>query len=125
MRTVTDSSEPALRRWSVNGLWHYRRGGGSGWAEPARPRGGPPAFHSFCWPLLTSLSHALYRGLGIPWTGPFFQELPRVARGLWDTREPSACPHGRIPEKMSFSFMMLTSRLVRRTAALSMICSGL
>lgn len=29
------------------------------------------------------------------------------------------------PEKMSFSFMMLTSRLVRRTAALSMICSGL
>lgn len=32
---------------------------------------------------------------------------------------------GCTPEKMSFSFMMLTSRLVRRTAALSMICSGL
>lgn len=32
---------------------------------------------------------------------------------------------GLSPEKMSFSFMMLTSRLVRRTAALSMICSGL
>lgn len=34
-------------------------------------------------------------------------------------------PHRLSPEKMSFSFMMLTSRLVRRTAALSMICSGL
>lgn len=32
---------------------------------------------------------------------------------------------GCVPEKMSFSFMMLTSRLARRTAALSMICSGL
>lgn len=41
--------------------------------------------------------------------------------------EPAACPELQActPEKMSFSFMMLTSRLVRRTAALSMICSGL
>ena len=37
----------------------------------------------------------------------------------------SACLRGCPPEKMSFSFMMLTSRLLRCTAALSMICSGL
>lgn len=37
----------------------------------------------------------------------------------------STCLWSCTPEKMSFSFMMLTSRLVRRTAALSMICSGL
>jgi len=37
----------------------------------------------------------------------------------------STCLRSCTPEKMSFSFMMLTSRLVRCTAALSMICSGL
>lgn len=43
----------------------------------------------------------------------------------WGSEPASAWLRGRIPEKMSFSFMMLTSRLVRCTAALSMICSGL
>lgn len=50
----------------------------------------------------------------------------RVRAGV-EVAEPTACLNlqGCTPEKMSFSFMMLTSRLVRRTAALSMICSGL
>lgn len=39
----------------------------------------------------------------------------------WAQGLSRGCP----PEKMSFSFMMLTSRLVRCTAAFSMICSGL
>lgn len=64
---------------------------------------------------------------------------PSVCGWVWTWREAilSTCPGAlhvchliqgprRLsPEKMSFSFMMLTSRLVRRTAALSMICSGL
>lgn len=39
--------------------------GTTGWAEHAWLRGWPPAFHSFYLPLLTSLSHAQCRCLGI------------------------------------------------------------
>lgn len=86
VRPVVDSSGPAPRRCSVNGLWHCRRGEGWG-AESARPECRPSAFRSFYPPLLASLSQVQCRSRGsqISCSGSSFQEPLSVARELWDT----------------------------------------